>query len=136
MSPKQMTAKQKHRAEAFDIARGDDGMVRCVLRSNPNHECGGRLQAHHVIAAQRLAKLHDRANDDTRLLVDGGPRWAQAMRECDIWDLISDGRNSEVTCEVGHRQIEKRRFTPEATDPLIAFATDYGLEHLLLERTA
>jgi hypothetical protein len=125
MSPKQMTAKQKHRAEAFDIARGDDGMVRCVLRSNPNHECGGRLQAHHVIAAQRLAKLHD-----------GGPRWAQAMRECDIWDLISDGRNSEVTCEVGHRQIEKRRFTPEATDPLIAFATDYGLEHLLLERTA
>lgn len=45
--------------------------------------------------------------------------------------LISDGRNSQIVCELGHRQIELGRFAPAPSPHLIAFATEYGLAHLL-----
>ena len=126
------TAKSEHRAQALDLARGDDGMVRCILRGELGHECGGRLQAHHAIPVQTLRNLHAQARGQS--MYPGrppGPEHLRRLGRTTLDDLVSDGRNAQIVCELGHRQIELGRFAPAPSPQLLAFAEQYRLQHLI-----
>lgn len=124
------TANQRHREAAFELHRGPDGMVRCALRGRPGHTCGGRLQAHHSIPKQTLKRLHAQAVRGASM-TGIRPEWEERLAGVSLDDLIADGRNSDVTCEIAHRQLELGRFTLAPHPALEAFAADYGIEHYL-----
>lgn len=128
-----MTAKQRHREAAFRLAADEDplGMVRCALRDEPGHTCGGRLQAHHsAVAVQTLRRLHAQANY-RRGIRAPATEWQRILATVALADVIADGRNSRVVCELGHRQVELGRFALELTDHERAFCADYGLSYLI-----
>lgn len=93
------TANQRHREQAFILHRDSLGLVRCALRGREGHECGGRLQAHHSISKQTLKRLHAQALRGQQL---GGirPAWEERLAALTLDELIADGRNSDVTCEI------------------------------------
>lgn len=128
MSP---TTKQRHRIAAFSLHRNDLGLVRCALRDV--HECGGRLQAHHAVPVQTLTRLHRQAALAARTRPDALLAWEQALIFVSLDDLIAEGRNSEVVCELGHRQVELGRFVIEPSEHLREFCADYHLEHLIAD---
>lgn len=124
------TAKQAHRAQAFDLHRDDLGLVRCCLRDEPEHTCGGRLQSHHVLPVQTLTRLHAQAVRG-RSMIGIRPEWEDRLADRDLETIIADARNSQILCELGHRQIELGRFAVAPSEHLRAFAADLGLSHYL-----
>jgi hypothetical protein len=122
-----MTAKQRHRAGTFDRWRGDDGMVRCHLRSE---ECRGRLQAAHYIAVQQMRTRWNQArylerNDRLQMWADRNALYVE------LDDLIADPRNSLVLCELHHGRFDRLGLSIPPPPAVIEFCEDYGLEHLL-----
>lgn len=120
-----MTANERHREDAFRI-HGH----RCALAGAPGHTCGGRLQAHHSISKQTLKRLHAQAVRGASM-IGIRPEWEKRIAVVDLDDLIADGRNSDIVCELGHRQLELGRYTLLPHGPLRAFAADYALVHYL-----
>lgn len=126
-----MTPKQRHRTGAFDLHRDSLGLVRCALRDSDGHTCGGRLQAHHAIPVQTLKRLHAQAARGASM-VGIRSEWEQRLANADLDELIADSRNSDVLCELGHRQVELGRFSLAPHSALRAFAADHAIEHYLL----
>lgn len=118
-----MSANVRHREGAFRIHGR-----RCALAGV--HPCGGRLQAHHSIPKQTLRRLHAQAVRGASM-VGARPEWEERLAAVELDELIADARNSEVLCELGHRQVELGRFRLVPHRHLRAFAADYALDHYL-----
>jgi hypothetical protein len=132
-----VTAKQRHRAGTFDRWRGDDGMVRCHLRSE---ECRGRLQACHYLSCQDLRIQQSRVRLGTRMELAGkyDDRYSPEqlhLRDTDLDDLYADDRNSLVLCSHFHHPafdgLTIRRLSIPPPPAVVEFAIEFGLEHLL-----
>lgn len=120
-----MTPKQRHREAAFTHW---NGLLVCGFADEPEHACGGRLQAEHPIEAQRLTTLYNRC----LYAIEHGrpaPAYAGTLLSVPLDDLIADGRNSAWICEIGHRQKETQRFRYRRLEGVEEFARDYGIEH-------
>lgn len=95
------------------------------------HGCSGRVQAAHWISIQRLTIKRRNA-----AIAQGGrgfyrPPETDAILSVPLDDLIADPRNGIPLCELHHLRFDQFGLHLQPPAEVIAFANDYGLEHLL-----
>lgn len=126
---KQPSPETRHRVALWNLYKHPA----CYARPDG---CGGVLQAAHWISKQRLKQERSKVNV-SRHRFEGDPRLRLLDATAD--DLVSDGRNGVVLCFEHHNAFDgKRSYELHLTPPshVLAFAQDYGLEHLLIDRPA
>lgn len=116
-----MTPAQRHREDTFRRHADEYERVSCYFAEEGG--CRGRLQAAHILSAQRLKWMHSIAG------MGYGP--TQELALIDLDELLADGRNGVPVCERHHHLHEGAILHCQAPAAFYEFVADYGLEHVV-----
>ena len=121
-----MTPAQRHREDTFRRAADRDGLHEPECHFAAEGGCRGRLQAAHIISAQRLKTLYGMALMRTQYRGHTLP-----ITDVELDDLLADGRNGVPACERHHHLREGPVLHCQAPGAFYEFVADYGLEHVV-----
>lgn len=123
-----MTAAERHREDCFRRRADEYEQVRCHWHPDPLEadDCRGRLQACHIVSANRLKWLHDQAT----WRAESGMPHNELLAAVDLDDLLADGRNGVPGAELCHGRNEGAVLHCEPPEDFYEFLADFGLEYV------
>lgn len=121
-----MTPAQRHREDTFRRHADWTEFVRCYFAAEGG--CRGRLQAAHIISAQRLKREHQH---NSFRHINGQEPYNHSLFAAFLDDVLADGRNGVPACERHHNLHEGPVLHCQPPAAFYEFVADYELEHIV-----
>lgn len=120
-------AARIHRDQVFRRFYDEDqDLVPCYFADTDDVECGGRLQAAHIIAVKVLNRVYSQA-----VILEDTTGERRQVLDTNIDELRADDRNGVPACERHHNLHEGPVLHCDAPAEFYEFVADHGLEHVI-----